>query len=145
MNAEGITHITLLIYTGMQNINSQWITPYVKSSAFNTCMPLEEGDPTWRGFYLNIWFYILCRDLGGIAGKAEWSVVSNVTLPGPRAESIMRISWMEVQEEEASKSNTAGFAGQIIHMLDQLWNDNKNDQIWTRCSRDMLWLRLYLS
>ena len=71
MNVEGITHITLLIYTGMQNINSQWITLYVKFLAFNTCMPLEEGELTWRGFYLNVWFYILCRDLGGIAGKAE--------------------------------------------------------------------------
>ena len=68
-----------------------------------------------------------------------------MTLPGPRAESIMRVSWTEAQEEEASESNTAVFAGQIIHILDQLWNDDENDRIWTRCSRDMLWLRLYLS
>ena len=113
----------------MQNINSQWITPYVKSLAFDTCMILEEGDPTWHGFYLNVWFYILCRDLGSIPGKAEWSVVSDVTLPGPRAESIMRVSWTEAQEEEDSESNMAGFTGQIIHMLDQLWNDDENNRI----------------
>ena len=57
---------------------------------------------------MNVSFYILCRDLGGITGKAEWLVVSNMTLPGPRAECIMRVRFKAVQQVEASGPKHGG-------------------------------------
>jgi len=47
--------------------HSQWITPYVKSLAFRTSIPLEEGDLTWRGFYLQ------CLVLHAMWGSRRYS------------------------------------------------------------------------
>ena len=65
-----------------------WITPEV-SSQLAKHPPLEEGDFGRGGFYLVFVFYVPFGDLGGEIKWAIWKCSQSVTLPGPRAESII--------------------------------------------------------